>query len=365
MSSEGPGLPATAPREAAPVKIPTIHDVARMAGVTTSTVSRALRGEPRVNAATRERVRQVADELLYRPSRSAQSLRSRNTRTIGLLATNLDNPIAIDHLRATVRAAFEVGYTVFVADGQDSPEIQDAELARMLDYRVDGLVLGRGTFCVTPNLVRAAAAGVPLEPDISAERLRRDLGRFITGYPERTELDAAAAIIAYRRLVELGHRRYAMFVHTLGAFAESRRSTLEDTLARLGVDDADIVTVDIERLEECVGEVQALAVRPLPPTVFISGKGSLTPFLLEGLQLAGLRIPQDVSFLSFGDSAWHRAYSPPISVIRHDYVAAARRSLERLIGRIEGGPVKDSPRRSSEFIPRGSFGPVPNGPSAG
>lgn len=340
-------------------RIPTIHDVARTAGVATSTVSRALRGEPRVNPGTRERIQRIAEDIGYRPSRSALSLRSLNTRTIGLVATNLDNPIAIDHMRATIRSAFDLGYTVLVADGQDSPQIQDAELWRMLEYRVDGLILGRGTFPVTPSLIRLAASGVPIEPEIDLELLRRNVGQYMTGYAERTELDAAAATIAYRQLVELGHRRFAMFFYAHGAFSASRLATLEETLARASVSPTQIDTVPVEMPEDCIGEVQALAARPNPPTVIIAARGSLTPYILQGIQQAGLRIPRNVSFLGFGDSEWHRAYVPPLSVIRHDYMAAAKRSLERLVARIEGQPLPDIPRRPSEFMRRGSFGPAP------
>ena len=340
-------------------RIPTIHDVARTAGVATSTVSRALRGEPRVNPRTRERVQRIADDLGYRPSRSALSLRSLNTRTIGLVATNLENPIAIDHMRATIRSAFELGYAVLVADGQDSQQIQDAELGRMLEYRADGLILGRGTFPVTPNLIRLAASGVPIEPEIDIDVLRRNLGQYMTGYSERTELDAAAATIAYRQLIELGHCRFAMLFHVHGAFASSRQATLEEALARASIEEGDIQTIGVEAPEDCIGEVQALAARPQPPTVIIAARGSLTPYVLQGVQQAGLRVPRDVSFLAFGDSEWHKAYSPPLSVIRHDYIAAARRSLERLVARIEDQPVPDIPRRPSEFVARGSFGPAP------
>jgi LacI family transcriptional regulator len=340
-------------------RIPTIHDVARSAGVATSTVSRALRGEPRVNAETRARIHKIAEELRYSPSRSALSLRSVNTRTIGLVATNMENPIAIDHLRATVRAAFDAGYAVLVADGQDSAAIQDAELARMLEYRIDGLILGRGSFTVTPNLIRIAAAGIPIEPEINLEQLKRVLGHDTTGYPERTELDVAPATIAYRRLLELGHRRFAIFVRTNGAFTDSRRQTIEDVLERAGIERADLTTISTANPAECIGEVQALAARPCPPTAIISARGALTPYILEGMQIAGMRIPHDCSFMAFGDSAWHKGYSPPISVIRHDYVAAAARSLKRLVARIEGQPVPDLARQPSEFIVRGSFGPPP------
>lgn len=356
MTSSPPSRARAAACE--PGRIPTIHDVARAASVATSTVSRALRGEPRVSASTRDRIRGIADDLGYRPSRSALSLRSLNTRTLGLLVPNLDNPIAVDHLKATVRAAFAAGYTVFVADGQDSPQIQDAELQRMIDYRVDGLILGRGSFRVTPGLVRLAASGIRIEPEIIAANLEQDLGRTITAYRERTELDATAAIIAYRRLAELGHRRFAIFVRASGAFAEARRAALEATLLRAGLDSPRIITVTIAHPDECLGEVQALAASQQPPTAIISAGGILTPHILQALQLAGLRVPADVSVLAFGDSEWHRAYCPPISVIRHDYVASARRSLERLVARIEGQPAPVVPRRPSEFVLRESFGPA-------
>jgi LacI family transcriptional regulator len=345
-------------------RIPTIHDVARSAGVATSTVSRALRGEPRVNAETRARVQRIAGELGYSPSRSALSLRSINTRTIGLVATNMDNPIAIDHLRATVRAAFGAGYAVLVADGQDSAAIQDAELARMLEYRVDGLILGRGTFPVTPNLIRIASSGIPIEPELDVERLRCSLGEEITGYSERTELDSAPATLAYRQLLELGHRRFAIFVRAGGAFSDARRRALEAAMTRAGLPAENLTTVAITHQDECIGELQVLAARPEPPTAIISARGSLTPYILEAMQGAGMRIPHDVSFLAFGDSAWHKAYSPPIAVIRHDYVAAATRSLRRLVARIEGAPVPDLPRQPSEFIARRSFGPPPGEPVA-
>jgi LacI family transcriptional regulator len=346
-------------------RIPTIHDVARAAGVATSTVSRALRGEPRVNATTRARIQRVADELGYSPSRSALALRSINARTIGLVATNMGSPIAIDHLRATVRAAFDRGYTVLVADAQDRAAIQDAELGRMLEYRVDGLILGRGNFTVTPNLLRIVAAGIPIEPELSLEQLEGDLGKEITGYAERLELDASPALLAYRQLIQLGHRRFAMFLRESGAFSRSRRVSLEAELARVDGSGAKVTTIGIVNPEDCIGEVQALAASPEPPTVIISAQGVQTPYILEGMQRAGLQIPRDVSFLAFGDSAWHKAYLPPLSVVRHDYAAAATRSLARLVARIEGTDVPDVPRQPSEFILRGSFGPAKQEPVPG
>jgi len=339
----------------------TIHDVARSAGVATSTVSRALAGEPRVSPETRARIRRTASEVGYRPSRSARSLRSARTGTIGLLSPDLDNPVAYDHLRATVRAAFDAGYTVFVGDGQGSAEIQEAELTRMREYRVDGLIIGRGILPVTRALLDFVTSGVPVEPPLGEpQALAEHLGGVMTPYPERASLDALAATIGYRRLLELGHRRFAFFNQNPGPTEMGRRRyrALTDLLEQ-ALETASVTLVSSDEPGECVAQMQHLATSSAPPTAVISGSGSLTPHILEGIHSSGLAIPRDVSFLCFGDSPWLRAYNPPLAVVRHDYAAAARRSLQLLVARIEGRELPVESRRPSEFLARNSIGPAP------
>jgi DNA-binding LacI/PurR family transcriptional regulator len=106
--------------------------------------------------------------------------------------------------------------------------------------------------------------------------------------------------------------------------------------------------------------MQELTARSDRPTAIVCANGLLTPYVLEGIHSAGLQIPRDISFLCFGDSAWHRGYSPPLSVIRHDYAAAANRSVERLIARIEGRDIPEISRRPSEFIARDSIARPPH-----
>lgn len=338
----------------------TIHDVARKAGVSTSTVSRSLSGEPRVSEPTRARIRAIAEELGYRPSRSAQALRLARTGTIGLLAPNLENPISYDHLRATVRAAYELGYTVLVGDGQDSAEIQDAELARMRDYRVDGLIIGRGLVPITRSLAELLDGPIPVEPFFTAEDLDLPPGSRVNVY-SRTTSDAVGATIGYRRLARLGHRKYAIFLFAHAATPNGRRrhERLEEVLEGEGIAPSDIIQVFVTEPDECVAQVQALMAANDAPTAIISANGRLTPYVLEGIHSAGLSIPGDVSFMSFGDSQWHRAYSPPISVVREDYAAVAKGMVDRLVQRIGGAEPSQADLRPSEFIMRESMGPAP------
>ncbi len=347
------------------LRVATIHDVARSAGVAVSTVSRALAGEPGVSAETRARIRRIANDVRYRPSRSARSLRSAKTGTLGLLSPDLENPIAYDHLRATVRAAYDAGYTVFVGDGQSSPEIQEAELARMREYRVDGLIIGRGSLAVTRALLDMVTSGVPIEPVLPPiEELEAHLGGVITPYPERGMMDASAATIGYRRLVELGHKRFALFLKLPGPtdMGQRRLDSLTDVLAKVAPS-ATVAVVRTEEPRDCLAEMQQLATSPDRPTAVISGNGLLTPHILEGIHSSGLRIPHDISFLCFGDSPWHRAYSPPLAVVHHDYAAAAQRSILILVAKIEGTEPPPSVRRPSEFVARSSLGPAPKAQS--
>lgn len=356
-----PPKPATPRATNGPGRLATINDVARTAGVAVSTVSRALAGEPGVSSETRDRIRRIANDVRYQPSRSARSLRSARTGTLGLLSPDLENPIAYDHLRATVRAAFDAGYTVFVGDGQSSHEIQEAELTRMREYRIDGLIIGRGALAVTRALLDMAASGVPIEPSLPPlEELEAKLGGVMTPYLERGVMDATAATIGYRRLVELGHRRFAFFLKLPGPTEMGRRrlDALKDLLERI----APTATVTVVRTEEpsdCLAEMQHLAAGPDRPSAVIAGNGLLTPHILEGIHSSGLTIPRDVSFMCFGDSPWHRAYNPPLAVVHHDYRAAAARSVKLLVAHIEGTEPPPSVRRPSEFLARNSLGPAP------
>jgi DNA-binding LacI/PurR family transcriptional regulator len=108
-----------------------------------------------------------------------------------------------------------------------------------------------------------------------------------------------------------------------------------------------------------IAQMQWLAGMDDRPTAIVCANGILTPGMLHGLNVAGLRIPSDISVVTYGDSEWHEAYNPPISVIRHDYIAAGSRGVRRLVARIENEPDPDIPRQPSEFVSRASTGPPP------
>ncbi len=337
--------------------------MAKAAGVATSTVSRALSGDGRVADATRRHVIEVADGLGYRPSRSARALRGAQTRTLGFLGPDFTNIMSLTHLQAAVRIAFERGYTLFVCDTQGQSDILAAQVERLVEHRVDGILFGRGIIMMTAEVERMLArSGIPLEPDVelSAEADYEGTRPF-NPYLERAEIERGASMVAYRHLFALGHRKIAYFARPISmrtVMGDTRRATLREAVAQAELPEEALVEVLAVNPEDCIAEVQNLAGLADPPTAIVCGNGLLTTGILRGIYRAGWRIPDDVSLLTFGDSPWHMAQHPPVAVIHHDYAAAARRALDRLIARAEHAEeIPNPPRRPAEFLPRGSLGP--------
>jgi LacI family transcriptional regulator len=339
---------------------PTIYDVAREANVGAATVSRVLNGGS-APPATHERVRDAAKRLGYIPSRSAQSLRRTRTMTLGAVFRDLVNPLTMQMLRGVEQAAQGYGYSVLISDVQDSDELQQQYLARLFEHRVDGLILSPGLLPDRKNLERFSAAGTPIEPyeyDPSAGNPPDDL---------LARLERGAAVAAFRYLVKLGHRRIAFFTRGAGGnpslrIADSARlRILREVLNEADIRFDPALVIGTRDPEDCRRIVQGLAASDDPPTAYAAAHFLLIAPLLMAIDHAGLRIPDDVSFITFGDSDWLLAYKPAISGMRWDLQAVGRAYVERLVARIEQRPP-DAERahlQEPEFDPRASVGRNP------
>lgn len=273
--------------------------------------------------------------------------------TIGVLVPDLANPVFVSFLRGAERVAEAHGFSVLTCDGQDSPETEARALQRLYEHRVDGLLLAGPVSAAA--LEPFCKAGVPVEPFLPKQKN--------APFP-RAALEEAASLTAFRSLLALGHRRIAFFSRhpasprTASSVASIRWRILNDAMAEFGAK-ADASMLVGTAPEHCRAEVQRLAALPRPPTAYIAGSHLLTASLLSAIYDAGLSIPDQVSFISYGDSPWALAHRPPISVVRFDYEEEARCYMQRLIARVEGwAEVPDFTPLASEFVPRGSCAPA-------
>ncbi|MCA1588178.1 MAG: LacI family transcriptional regulator [Chloroflexi bacterium] len=326
----------------------TIADVAARAGVSTATVSRVLSGPGSARAPTRERVLAAARELDYRPSGIARALKRRETRTLGLLVTDLGNPFYPQVVRAVESAAHERGYGIVLGNGEDDPQREMQHLDLLVERRVDGIIVassrmtGRHAAFLNRSpvpivLVNSTAAGSGLPAVATAHR-------------RGTEMAAT-------HLVELGHRRIAHIgAPSEHSAAAEREAGVRDAL--VGLPDPVVVQGD--------GHVEggALAAESLlgSGVTAIACYNDLTAIgALRTLRRAGSHVPQDVSVVGFDDIEMAAWTDPPLTTIRQPTGELGRWAVARLLSALDGTESNAlEPRElEPELVVRGSTGPPP------
>jgi DNA-binding LacI/PurR family transcriptional regulator len=333
-----------------------LKDIAARAGVSVMTVSKVMRDEPDISAATKARVRALAEQMGYTPDRMAQSLRSRQSRLLGLVISAVTNPIYARVMMAIEEQAYELGYDVIIAHSLNQPEREQAVIRRMLSRRVDGLF-------ITPVY--------RLEPQASIyEELRRRvtpvvlLGHrapFCEAFVNVETDDITAAQSAARHLIELGHRRIAFLAGPTAA--PSSRERLEGhvrALREAGIEKDDRLifqaggTIEegekaaLQMLQEAPG---ATAVQAANDLVAI---GAATVFLGQGL-----RIPQDLSLVGFGNVLISEHFRVPLTTIRQPKLRLGAAAMETMI-RLLRGERPATKRLEAEIVVRQSTAPPPD-----
>lgn len=339
----------------------TIVEVAAMAGVSISTVSRALSGHPGVGDQTRARVIDVAGKIGYQRNGAARSLRTARSMTLAMLAPDLENPDHLTQMRTVVNTAATHGYAVMVFDVSAGPIRGASVINRIRQGGVDGVILGAGRLEVTRELLDLLDS--PMLVEFGGELADSfSEGTFVDDRAPWLPYERAACTHAGRRLFATGHEQVAYIGwRERSLLGRSRFQAFQECAIAQGLPETAITLATAAQRQEAVGLVQQLLASTPRPTALISGASILTPYVLEGVHSAGATIPEDLSFVAFGDSPWHRAFHPSLSVIRRNLEAEAGGMVERLIARIEGSEVPGFEVQPTEFIDRGSIAPPRTG----
>ncbi|MFJ4172798.1 LacI family DNA-binding transcriptional regulator [Microbacterium sp. NPDC089696] len=328
----------------------TSRDVARLAGVSQPTVSRALRDDARVSEATKLRVREAAQLLGYVPSEAGRALSSGRTRRIGLLLTDLDNQF-YSHIIAPVHRELEaLGYQLML---HTETADNDTIVERLLANGLDGVILATTTVdSVAP--LRLRDRGLP----------------FVYFNRTGSFVDADSAVVnsvpgyreAVRAAVALGHRRMgAVLGPSNTSTAQGREASLRDALLAEGLqlDERDVRRAPYGAEEGEVAAAELLA-GPDRPTVLFCGNDVVAYGALNAAHRAGLRVPEDLSVIGFDDlpeAAWPII---DLATVGYDIVGMARAAADLIVRRIEDPDAEI--RMSgfvSTFIARRTLAPAP------
>lgn len=322
---------------------PTISDVALAAGVSKSTVSRALNPEHRFfRSPSAARIREIADGVGYEPNPVAANLRRRQTSTIGVLVPRLTDTVMAMFYEEVATACTRRGYHALVATSHDEPELERENGRMLLGRRVDGLILTTarvdGGFC--EELAGRAV------PHVLAVRT------FGTGAAAVGD-DRLGGYLATRHLVDLGHRRVALVEGpTYASSALGRRAGYEEALREAGLPvDPALVLPSTFSMEsgEAAGRA-LLTVDPRPTAVFAVNDNTAVG-LLSAVQRAGLRVPEELSVVGYNDIPLAARLPVPLTTIRVPFTEIAGAAVDLLIDAVAG--VAPSTRRfAPTLIPR-------------
>lgn len=321
---------------------PTSRDVARLAGVSQSTVSFVYTGRDGISDATRERVLRAAATLNYRPNLAARAMRTRRTgRLAVVIPVGALSPFSL--LRGATSAAEEAGYVVEVVSLPDDPVERASRLAELIDGRQH-----EGFLSFTPLPTPPASGdGAPVVLSVS----EFDDMMHVTG--ELT--DAQPIVELMERLVELGHRR---FLHVTGPLdfpaAVARRDAYVATVERLGLESLGVIEGDWS------GRAGLDAVGSLPdgalPLALIAPNDYVAAGAIRAATLRGWSVPGDLSVTGWDDVGMSALLVPSLTSVVQDRERLGDYSMRRLIAALRKETPPERPTDFHRVVWRESIG---------
>ncbi len=308
----------------------TIHDVAREAGVSIATVSKAVNGKGKMRPATRAHVHRVAERLGFRPNDLALSLHRRRSYTVGLLSNDIYGRFALPILGGVEAALAARRTSVFLCNAADDPETEGRHLASLLRKRVDGLVFtARRTDSFFPaerTTPPIPVVHVNLEPRLDGPALLAD--------------DRAGARLGTAHLAALERKRIAHVSGPQGfAAVRLRQAGFEDALQEAGLEGAGALFG--EWSEGWGWEAVARLYQDVPPgkrpDAIFCGSDQIARGVVDALCHRGLAVPVDVAIVGFDN--WEvlaAATRPPLTTVDPCLEALGVLAGETLMSMIDG-----------------------------
>ena len=310
----------------------TIREVAQRAGVSITTVSHVLNesSDKRVSEPTRQRIRQAADELQYRPNRLAQSLRMQHTHTIGFLSDSIaTTPYAGEIIVGAQEAAAAAGSLLLLLSSGGDAELEDRELAALLDRQVDAIVYASMFHRVVSPPQRLAQCNAVL---LDA---RTEQGEFSSVVPD----EVGGARAAVEELLAHGHRRIA-FINNYEDFpaTRGRLTGYRQALEVYGVpfDPALVVVADPSLSEHTYqATLDLLSVAVGRPSALFCFNDRMAMGAYQAVASLGLSVPEDVSIIGFDNQVIIAAnLRPGLTTMQLPHYEMGRWAVETLLNRM-------------------------------
>ena len=342
----------------APDRRVVLADVARLAGTSEATASRALKDDPRIGETTRAAVQAAAQKLGYVPNSAARSLRARRTHILGLLLDDLADPVHGKVAAGFEEAAASHGYAVFMMTGLHDAERERRALTALIEHRADGVALAS---CVSDpaDVFRRVSKDrvVFVQPDYPA---LAD-GAEVPGRGVLRSDDVGGFTAAAEHVVERGYRRIAYVGPGTGSSDALRRATLSEVLERHRVGPMRFVDSGLDGWRDATDAARRLAEDPPDAAICYDDKLALS--VLDALRSTDLEVPGDLALVGFDGIPAARQSRPRLTTVDVPSVELGRRAVDMLLSSIRDGSPAPSHIVPVELIV-GESTPPRSGPTS-
>ncbi len=329
---------------------PTLDDVAKMAGVSTATVSRCLNNPDRVVEATRQRVLSAVDTLGYTPNFAARVMAAKRSSTIGAIIPTMENAIFARGLQAFQEELHRHGYTLLVSSSAYKPEIEEEQIRTLVARGADGLLL----------------IGHDRDPQIYDYLERREIPALVAwsflpdarvpsiGFDNR-----AAMFELANRVIGLGHRHIGVIsgISLGNDRARLRIEGVKDAVIQndLATDDLTIIETpyEVENGGDAFSELMSL---DTPPTAVLCGNDVLAVGALYKAREIGVKVPEDISITGFDDIELARIATPSLTTVHVPHREMGRQAALELVEMVEKQASGEGSRLATTIVERQSLG---------
>lgn len=325
-----------------------------MAGVSVGSASRVLNRASNVSAQVREKVERAMVALQYQPSDTARALRSRTSRTIGCMFSDVTNPLYARAFRALEESFRADGYMLLLAHGLNDAERELESLRTFQARGMDGVICAPGHEHHPALVTLMNAMSMPIvlyDREIPGTRADSLLFDHVHGIRN-----------VCARLFSLGHRRIALALWSAGSRPVRKRIQGYKAAYRAAgmKPPLDLILRQPTPTSSVHDDLLCLLNGPEPPTALIAQGTHILVSALRAVARTGRRIPQDFSIVSIGESDFTQTHEPAITVLRTDAQLVATQAKKLLLERLPGGVGIAAPPRSVvipyELVERGSMG---------
>lgn len=312
----------------------TIKDIARLSGVSITTVSRVLNNRPDVSAESRRKVEAVIESTNYVPNNSARDLVRTGSNNIGLVVRGVSNPFYTDIIRAIERAVTDAGYTLVMQQiGSDKNEISHGAMMQR-EKRLRGIIFLGGRFDYTPEKVASITV-----PFVSCSYTNHYGTLPKESYSSVSIADEATAYEAVRYLIEKGHKRIAALITATDdrSISQLRYEGYVKALRDHGLDSGGVIcteSYDIRGAYEAVERTLQNGHGDFTALFAISDNTAIGA--MRALRDAGRRVPEDCSVIAIDGLELSAYVEPPLTTLCQPMEQMGRESVQQLLRLMKG-----------------------------